>query len=104
MKSVLILLVCLLSAAVAAQPAERGPGRGLGAGREARSEEEWRLRHERMQAFREEIRRQHEAQRAQPGRRVEPDPDNSEAPRGLRRLSPEDRQRLREEMREAFRR
>lgn len=101
MKPVLFLLACLICAAAAAQPNERGQGRGLGPGREARTEEERRLRHESMQAFRQEMLRQ---QDVPPRRRAGRDPEDAERPRGLRRLTPDERQRLREEMREAFRR
>ena len=104
MKTVFSLLACLICAVAAAQPIERGPGRGLGPGREAREGEDFRQRRERMQAFREEIRQQRETQRLQPERRIERDAERVEPPRGLRRLSPEARQRLREEMRDAYRR
>lgn len=106
MKPVLFLLACLICAAAAAQPNERGQGRGLGPGpgrqaREASEGEDFRQRRERMQAFRQEMLRQQEAS---PRRRAERDPENVERPRGLRRLTPDERQRLREEMREAYRR
>ena len=103
MKPVLILLFAgLLSASVLAQPFERGPMRGPGPGREARQEDDLRQRHERMQEFRQEMRRQRQEGREEQRGMRNADPE--ERPRGLRRLNAEERQRLRQEMREAYRR
>lgn len=103
MKPVLVLLACLFCASAVAQPSERGLRREFGPVRESRAED-WRQRRERMQEFRQEMLRQQEAQRPQPRQRFERDPDNTAPLRGLRRLTPEERQRLREEMRDAYRR
>jgi hypothetical protein len=116
MKILLSILVCLFCTEALAQVRWRGDAQVYAAPHRTRSEEDWRQRREQMQAFRQEIRRlevqrqeNHEQRQAernvdqphQPERiEVSPEADTN---RGLRRLSPNERLRLRQEMRDAYR-
>jgi len=123
MRLLFILLVSLACADALAQARHRPDSRDDG-GDYYRSDEDWHERRRSLRAFREEIRQQEEAaaaarQQAQSrqqrynGRGARQDRSAAPAPdapdqqyadrRRLRRLSPEDRQRMREEMREVFR-
>lgn len=112
----LLLILCLMCFSAQAQVRPRG-GPPEAPRREARGDEDVRLRRERLQEFREEMRRQ-DVQRQEArerrgaefvqdpprqARRVEVEQDAGGG-RPLRRLSSEERQRLRQEMREAFHR
>ncbi|MBS1209483.1 MAG: hypothetical protein H6R19_1881 [Proteobacteria bacterium] len=109
MKPVLLFLACLVSASAAAQPHGQRIERGFGLDRPAQSQDDLRLRRERMQEFRQQIRNRQEVEaRDESGppvrRNFERDVTGDERARGLRRLSPEERQRLRQDMRDAYRR
>lgn len=124
MRLLFILLVSLACADALAQARHRPDPRDDG-GEFYRTDEDWHERRRGLRAFREEIRQQEEAAAAQ--RQVQgrsrqfdvppvrqdrpvvtpapsaPEPQQYADRRRLRRLSPEDRQRMREEMREVFR-
>lgn len=116
MRFLLILLTCLACADALAQARFRpGPSpredtpRSTDEGR-ARNADDLRERRESLRAFRDEMRQQQETQRrdVRDGRdersRQYVDPRTEDDGHNLRRLSPEDRRRMRQEMRDAFRR
>jgi len=122
MRILIILLSCLACADAFAQARPRpGPSpredapRSVEEGRPERSPDDLRGRRESLRAFRDEMRQQQEQRRAlrdaavRDGRQDNRHEDsrsryaNDEAHSNLRRLSPEDRQRMRQEMRDAFR-
>lgn len=113
MRNLIILLTCLACADALAQaryrpgpPPREDTPRRMEEGR-ARNADDLRERRESLRAFRDEMRQQQETQRRD-GRDERPrqyeDPHTQEDGHNLRRLSPEDRRRMRQEMRDAFRR
>ncbi len=119
MRILIILLSCLACADAFAQARPRsGPApredapRRVEEGRPGRSPDNLRERREGLRAFRDEMRQQQEQRRDL--RDASPRDDhyedlrsrdtNGDARNNLRRLSPEDRRRMRQEMRDAFRR
>ena len=109
MKPVLLFLMCLVSASAAAQPHGPRPEREFGLDRQAQIQDDMRLRRERMQEFRQQMRnRQQAGERDESGpplrRNFDRETNGDERSPGLRRLSPEERQRLRQDMRDAYRR
>lgn len=123
MRILFILLTCLACADAFAQARGRSDGppsrdddlRRTEQGRPGRSVDDLRERRESLRAFRDEMRQQQVQQReddrpSRPDRSYRGNPaemrrgSDDDAKQNLRRLSPEDRRRLRQEMRDAFRR
>ena len=121
MRILIILLSCLACADAFAQARPRGPEpredapRRIEEGRPARSPDDLRERRESLRAFRDERRQQQEQRRDLRDASAHDDRHDNryddrrsryaseDARNNLRRLSPEDRQRMRQEMRDAFR-
>jgi len=109
MKIVVLFLACLVSATVSAQPHGPRPMREFESGRPPQTQEDMRLRRERMQEFRQQMRNRQQASErddrpSSEWRNQDREFANDERPRGLRRLNQDERQRLRQEMREAYQR